>query len=79
MTRSAAIAAAYMFALSQGEAMIRGEKAYGPAGYRPPKNASHDTERIAKAEAKRTRKASKRAKQLERELGRMLEAKEAKP
>ena len=61
MTRSAAIAAAYMLALSQGEAVIRGEKAYGPADYRPPKNASHDAERIARAEAKRARKAAKRA------------------
>jgi hypothetical protein len=62
MTRSAAIAVAYMLALSQGEAVIRGEKAYGPADYRPPKYASHDAERIARAEAKRARKAAKRAK-----------------
>ena len=65
MTRSAAIAAAYMLALSQCEAMIRCEKAYGPDDYRLPQHASHDAERIAKAEAKRARKAAKRAKQLE--------------
>lgn len=62
MTRSAAIAAAYTLALSQGEAVIRGEEAYGPADYRPPRHASHDAERIAKADAKRARKAVKRAK-----------------
>ena len=61
MTRSAAIAAAYMLALSQGEAVIRGEKAYEPDDCRPPKYASHDAERIARAEAKRARKAAKRA------------------
>ena len=61
MTRSAAIAAAYMLALSQGEAVIRGENAYWPDDYRPPQHASHDAERIAKAEAKRARKAAKRA------------------
>ena len=65
MTRSAAIVAAYMLALSQGESVIRGEKAYGPADYLPPRHASHDAERIAKAEAKRARKAAKRAKLLE--------------
>ena len=61
MTRSAAIAAAYMLALSQGGAVIRGEKAYGPDDYLPSRHASHDAERIAKAEAKRVRKAAKRA------------------
>lgn len=68
MTRSAAIAAAYMLALSQGEAVIRGEKAYGPTDHLPPRHASHDAERIAKAEAKRARKAAKRAKLLEAKL-----------
>ena len=62
MTRSAAIAAAYMLALSQGAAVIRGEKAYGPADHLQHRHASHDAERIAKAEAKRARKAAKRAK-----------------
>ena len=61
MTRSAAIAAAYMLALSQGEAVIRGEKAYGPTDHLPPRHASHDAERLARAKAKRVRKAAKRA------------------
>ena len=65
MTRSAAIAAAYMLAVSQGCAILRDDKAFGPADYLPPSHASHDAERIAKAEAKRARKAAKRAKQLE--------------
>ena len=60
MTRSAAIAAAYMLALSQSEAMIRGEKVYGPDDYRLPHHALHDAERIARAEAKQARKAAKR-------------------
>ena len=55
MTRSAAIAAAYMLAVSQGGAMRRDDKAYGPAAYLPPRHASHDAERIAKAETKETR------------------------
>ena len=33
--------------------------------YLPPRSASHDAERIAQAEAKRARKAAKRAKQVE--------------
>ena len=65
MTRSAAVAAAYMLAVSQGGAILRDDKAYGPTDYLPPQHASHDAERIAKAEAKRARKAAKRAKQLE--------------
>ena len=65
MTRSAAIAAAYMLAVSQGGVMLRDDKAFGPADYLPPSNTSHDAERISKAEAKRARKAAKRAKQLE--------------
>ena len=62
MTRSAAIAAAYMLAVSQGGAMLRDDKAFGPADCLPPRHASHDAERIAKAEVKRARKAAKRAK-----------------
>ena len=65
MTRSAAISAAYMLAVIHGGAMIRGDRVYSPADYQPPRHASHDAERIAKAEAKRARKAAKRAKQLE--------------
>ena len=61
MTRSAAIAAAYMLAVSQGGAMLRDDKAFGPADYLPPSHTLHDAERIAKAEAKRARKAAKRA------------------
>lgn len=68
MTRSAAIAAAYMLAVSQGGAMPRDDKAFGPADYLPPSHTSHDAERIAKAEAKRVRKAAKRAKLLESKL-----------
>ncbi|MDQ5907166.1 MAG: hypothetical protein QG590_1649, partial [Pseudomonadota bacterium] len=37
---------AYMLALSQGEAVIRGEKAYEPTDHLPPRHASHDAERI---------------------------------
>ena len=62
--RSAAIAAAYMMALSQGGAMFRGDRVYSPTDYLLPRHASHDAERIAKAEAKRARKAARRAKQL---------------
>ena len=65
MTRSAAISAAYMLAAIHGEAVIRSDRVYSPADYPPPRHASHDAERIAKAEAKRARKAAKRAKQLE--------------
>ena len=74
MTRSAAIAAAgmlavsrggAMLAVSRGGAMLRDDKAYGLADYLSPRHASHDAERIAKAEAKRARKAAKRAKLLE--------------
>ena len=65
MTRSAAIAAAYMLAVSQGGAILRDDKAYGPADYLPPRHASHDAERIATAAAKRARKVARRAKQLE--------------
>lgn len=65
MSRSAAIAAAYMLALTQGGTMLSGSRAIGPREYMKPAEESHDAERIAKAEAKRTRKAAKRAKQLE--------------
>ena len=65
MTRSSVIAAAYMLALSQGGAMLRDDTAFGPADYLPPSHTSHDAERIAKAEAKRARKAAQRAKLLE--------------
>ena len=61
MTRSAAIAAAYMLAVSQGGAMLCDDKAYETTDYLPPRHASHDAECIAKAEAKRARKAAKRA------------------
>ena len=65
MTRSAAIAAAYMLALSQGGLMRCGHPHHVPTAYQPPRHASHDVERISKAEAKRARKAATRAKQLE--------------
>jgi hypothetical protein len=65
MTRSAAIAAAYMLAVSQGGAILCDDKAFGPADYLQPRHTSHDAERIAQAEAKRARKAAKRAKLLE--------------
>ena len=42
MTRSAAIAAAYMLAVSQGGAMLRDDKAYVPTDYLSPRHASHD-------------------------------------
>lgn len=64
MTRSAAIAAAYMLALSQGGPMRGGQPHHVPLASQP-RHASHDAERIAKAEAKRARKAAKRAKQME--------------
>lgn len=63
--RSAAIAAAYMLAVTNGVAIVRGDRAYSPADYLLPAGSFHDAERIAKAEAKRARKAAKRAKQLE--------------
>ena len=65
MTRSAAIAAAYMLAVSQGGALLRDGKTYGLADYLSSRHASHDAERIANAEAKRARNAAMRAKQLE--------------
>ena len=70
MTRSAAIAAAYMLALSQGGPMRGGQPHHVPLAPQPhhvplapqPRQFdSHDAERSAKAEAKRARKAAKRA------------------
>lgn len=63
MRRSTALAAVYALALSQP--MFRREFEREPADYQPTIHASHDAERIAKAEAKRARKAARRAKQLE--------------
>ena len=63
MTRSAALAAAMAIAMSQP--MFRRKFEREPTDYLPPRHASHDAERIAKAEAKRARKAAKRAKQME--------------
>lgn len=40
MTRSAAIAAAYMIAVTQGCAMLRDGKTYGPADYLRPRHAA---------------------------------------
>ena len=60
MTRSAVIAAAYMLALTQGGAMLSGSRVIGPREYIKPDEESHDAERIAKAEAKRARKAARR-------------------
>lgn len=65
MTRSAAIAAAYMLALSQGVPMRGGQPHYVPTAPQPRQFDSHDAERIARAEAKRARKAAKLAKLLE--------------
>ncbi len=62
MTRSAAIAAAYMLALSQGGPMRGGQPHYVPTASQPRQFDSQDAERIAKASAKRARKAAKRAK-----------------
>lgn len=62
MTRSAAVATIMAIAMSQP--IFRREFEREPTDYLPPSHASHDAERIAKAEAKRARKAAKRAKQL---------------
>ena len=59
MNRSLVIAAALAFARSQQ--VLPREAEYKPTDYPPPRHASHDAERIAKAEAKRARKAAKRA------------------
>ena len=61
MTRSAAIAAAYMLALSQGGPMCGGQPHYVPTASQPRQFDSHGAERLARAEAKRARKAAKRA------------------
>lgn len=63
MKRSAALAA--MMAITMSQPMFRREFEREPTDYLPPSHASHDAERIAKAEAKRARKAARRAKQLE--------------
>ena len=64
MTRhSLAVAAAMALAMSQP--VFRHSARSEPTNYLPPRPASHDAERIAKAEAKRARKAAKRAKQME--------------
>lgn len=64
MTRqSLAVAAAMALAMSQP--VFRHSARSEPTDYLPPRHASHDAERIAKAEAKRARKAAKRAKQVE--------------
>jgi hypothetical protein len=60
--RSAAIAAAYMLALTQGGAMRGGQPHYVPTASQPRQFDSQDAERIAKASAKRARKAAMRAK-----------------
>lgn len=63
--RSAAIAAAYMMTLSQGGLMRGGQPHYVPPAPQARKPDTHDAEHIAKAVAKRARKAAKRAKQME--------------
>ena len=60
--RSLAVAAAMALAMSQP--VFRHSARREPNDYPPPRHASHDAERIAKAEAKRARKAAKRAKQM---------------
>ena len=60
MTHSAVIAAAYMFALSQNEFLRDGYLHHVPTASQPQQFDSHDVERIARAEAKRARKAAKR-------------------
>lgn len=65
MSRSAAIAAAYILAATQGSVMLLGDRVISPREHTLPRSTPHDAERIAKAEAKRARKAAKRAKQLE--------------
>ena len=62
--RSIAVAAALALALSAAP-VLRHSANREPSDYISPNHTSHDAERIAKAEAKRTRKAAKRAKQLE--------------
>ena len=52
-------------ALAMSQPVFRHSARREPTDYPPPSHASHDAERIAKAEAKRARKAAKRAKQLE--------------
>ena len=63
MTRSLVVATA--MALTMAQPVFRHSAWRESTDYLPPRYASHDAERIAKAEAKRARKAAKRAKQLE--------------
>ena len=51
-------------ALAMSQPVFRHSARREPNDYPPPRHASHDAERIAKAEAKRARKAAKRAKQM---------------
>ena len=51
-------------ALAMSQPVFRHSARSEPTDYLPPRHASHDAERIAKAEAKRARKAAKRAKQM---------------
>ena len=48
-------------ALAMSQPVFRHSARSEPTDYLPPRHASHDAERIAKAEAKRARKAAKRA------------------
>jgi hypothetical protein len=52
-------------ALAMSQPVFRHSARREPNDYSPPRHASHDAEHIAKAEAKRARKAAKRAKQME--------------
>ena len=61
--RSLAVAAAMAIAMSPP--VFRHLTRSEPTDHLLPRHASHDAERIAKAEAKRARKAAKRAKLLE--------------
>ena len=61
--RSLAVAAAMALVMSQP--VFRHSARREPNDYSPPRHASHDAERIAKAEVKRARKAAKRVKQME--------------
>ena len=71
MTRKALMGQASLVSLAVASILASAEmRAYRATRsrddyYLPPRHASHDAERIAKAEAKRLRKAAKRAKKLE--------------
>lgn len=62
MTRRS-LAASVAMAIAMSQPVFRHSARREPNDYLPPRHASHDAERIAKAEAKRARKAAKRAKQ----------------